>query len=481
MPKRLIDLGNKDGNGNLCLRGDIASTSRYIALSHNWKFSEAYKTKTLKANLGQRKRCMPQGDLSQTFRDAIAITRWLGVRYLWIDTFCIIQDCDVDWGNQVAKMGSIYEGAYVTISVQYDPNGCAKDGCFLERKSFSEVIQKDPSGNQFSTFIKHPYSHDLTKPSALMSRGWCIQERLLSPRILHFRQWEVIFECFTHSRCECETLSFNIDDGYNMQMPEKRLAGTFLLSRSAPPKFEGPPPVEWWKPWKDIIAVYSTSDLSYKTDRLLALSSLAQRMPESIFGKYLAGLWTGNLIDQLAWGHNVHDKLSRPEHYIAPSFSWASVCGGPIRWYYSDYLRSSRRTAQIIETSTKLANVDPMGAVKEGFIRMKARVFSAIVQGVDKDTTNMKLEHTCKSATSYICSANFDTEDDKASLVKQSVYIAELFNAKEQNYFLVLRNTGEREEKFERVGCGSFSKTTADLNDADDCFSEAGERYIMLV
>jgi hypothetical protein len=322
MPKRLIDLGAQYSNENLRLRESIAEGSqygrKYIALSHSWQFSQAHKARTLKENLQQRMQCIPQSDLSRTFCDTIAITKWLGVRYLWIDTLCIIQDSENDWADQVAEMGSIFEGAYLTISAHYDPNGSEKDGCFLERKSFSEVIQKDLSGNQFSTFIKHPYSHDLLEPSALMSRGWCIQERLLSPRILHFRQWEVIFECFTHSRCECETLFFNIEDEY--KRPQKRIAKTFLLSQDQLPEREGLYPGKWWKPWKETITVYSASDLSLQTDKLPALSSLARRMPVSIFGEYLAGLWTGNMVDQLSWGRHIQDKLLRPTAYVAPSF-----------------------------------------------------------------------------------------------------------------------------------------------------------------
>ena len=49
---------------------------------------------------------IPDG-LSQTFRDVFNICQWLGVRYVWIDTFCIIQDDPHDLQDQASQMGSI--------------------------------------------------------------------------------------------------------------------------------------------------------------------------------------------------------------------------------------------------------------------------------------------------------------------------------------------------------------------------------------
>lgn len=54
--------------------------------------------------------------LPKTFQDAIAVTGQLGVRYLWIDSFCIIQDDDKDWEAQSKLMENVFTSTYCTIA-----------------------------------------------------------------------------------------------------------------------------------------------------------------------------------------------------------------------------------------------------------------------------------------------------------------------------------------------------------------------------
>ncbi|KAI0399286.1 hypothetical protein F4802DRAFT_590359 [Xylaria palmicola] len=51
-----------------------------------------------------------------TFRDAIRMTRILGIRYLWIDPLCTIQNGTNDWQKEPPRMGAAYENAYLTIA-----------------------------------------------------------------------------------------------------------------------------------------------------------------------------------------------------------------------------------------------------------------------------------------------------------------------------------------------------------------------------
>jgi hypothetical protein len=54
--------------------------------------------------------------LSKTFQEAVKIPQTLRLRYLWIDSLCIIQDDDADWKNEAAMMGLVYEQAFCTIA-----------------------------------------------------------------------------------------------------------------------------------------------------------------------------------------------------------------------------------------------------------------------------------------------------------------------------------------------------------------------------
>lgn len=57
---------------------------------------------------------LPEG-LPCTIEDAITVTRKLGFRYLWIDRYCINQQCEEEKAEQVQKMDLIYQNSEVTI------------------------------------------------------------------------------------------------------------------------------------------------------------------------------------------------------------------------------------------------------------------------------------------------------------------------------------------------------------------------------
>lgn len=54
-------------------------------------------------------------DLPQTFQDAMRIVHECGLKYIWIDSLCIIQDVktegvNLDWDIEAMKMCDIYKG-----------------------------------------------------------------------------------------------------------------------------------------------------------------------------------------------------------------------------------------------------------------------------------------------------------------------------------------------------------------------------------
>jgi len=66
-------------------------------------------------------------DLPSTFQDAVRITKSLQVRYLWIDSLCIIQDDFSDWEREASLMGNVYANSFLTIAASSstdDSSGC---------------------------------------------------------------------------------------------------------------------------------------------------------------------------------------------------------------------------------------------------------------------------------------------------------------------------------------------------------------------
>jgi hypothetical protein len=55
----------------------------------------------------------------------------------------------------------------------------------------------------FTVFGRQQLPHRQFEASPLLTRGWVFQERLLSPRVLHFASQELMWECMEESWCEC--------------------------------------------------------------------------------------------------------------------------------------------------------------------------------------------------------------------------------------------------------------------------------------
>lgn len=79
---------------------------RYVALSYCWGTTE--QSRTITTNIRSRERRFAVAQLPQTLKDAIFLTRALGIQYVWIDSLCIVQDDPEEWAIESAKMASIY-------------------------------------------------------------------------------------------------------------------------------------------------------------------------------------------------------------------------------------------------------------------------------------------------------------------------------------------------------------------------------------
>jgi hypothetical protein len=53
--------------------------------------------------------------VNRTVEDAMQVVKQLGLRYLWVDAYCINQANSLDKEHRIRHMDIIYEGAYLTI------------------------------------------------------------------------------------------------------------------------------------------------------------------------------------------------------------------------------------------------------------------------------------------------------------------------------------------------------------------------------
>lgn len=102
IPTRLIDVGKDDGKQSIHVHLTSGEKAPYAALSYCWGRSQPVTTNTL--NINGMLRGIATSTLPQTILDAITVTRKLGLRYLWADALCIIQDSASEKDEEIAKM-----------------------------------------------------------------------------------------------------------------------------------------------------------------------------------------------------------------------------------------------------------------------------------------------------------------------------------------------------------------------------------------
>ncbi|KAI1206879.1 heterokaryon incompatibility protein-domain-containing protein [Annulohypoxylon truncatum] len=109
LPTRLIEI--QSGN---CLRlATRVQEGPYVALSYCRGGPQ--KLALVRKNVNNMAKGFKESDLPLTLQHGIALTRKLGLRYIWIDSLCIIQDDDGDKLRELPKMISNYQNAYITI------------------------------------------------------------------------------------------------------------------------------------------------------------------------------------------------------------------------------------------------------------------------------------------------------------------------------------------------------------------------------
>ena len=122
-PARLIDLMASDGESTDARLVDIKhDVPEFATLSYCWGNGMPPDSMTTLANVGDRRERILFDVLPRTVQDAFTVTRGLGIRYLWIDAVCTIQDCRDDWATESAKMASIYGRSQVTVAAELRPD-----------------------------------------------------------------------------------------------------------------------------------------------------------------------------------------------------------------------------------------------------------------------------------------------------------------------------------------------------------------------
>ena len=365
LPTRIIDVGcNESSEDPFLFVPETNVKGRYAALSYCWG---NYKGPVLTmANLNDMRHGIPFLGLPKTIRDAIKISRGLGLRYLWVDSQCIIQDSIQDWQMESSNMCNIYLNAFITIQASGADNTSV--GCFIQRVPPKHPPAKlnfeSEDGRAGSVFTRYEPLDGIKTAEPIDRRAWTLQEALLSPRILSFGAMQMWWEC--KAACHSEAGS-QTEEHYFLTGLPKPIRTREKKNWTALYRPNHNPELKKQFTWAFIIEDYASRRLTFAKDKLPALSGLARQMSRIRPGDtYLAGLWSKDLPNNLLWG--VTSEGRRPPTYRAPSWSWASLDG---RLGALDKSFNSRDGfCQILDASTTTSGLDPFGEVSGGFIKL---------------------------------------------------------------------------------------------------------------
>lgn len=225
-------------------------------------------------------------------------------------------------------------------------------------------------------------------------------QRLLSPRIIHFCHNQVAWECGGFQDIEGHSSAYTTVTIRNGDLINERHLKDFderhglrlrdLRLRGFPDPDKNIPRLGMHELWKYVVEVYSLANLTFPSDKLIALSGIAEQFSHHLGGRYVAGMWREHLESQLLWQVNeryqdgVFKNPARREAERAPSFSWAAIdtTYGVTYGEATDYGKSRHKQLFFEVTDCKIHLDDPenaYGLIKYGHLHVRPRYLRRIV------------------------------------------------------------------------------------------------------
>ncbi|KAI0334690.1 HET-domain-containing protein [Cubamyces sp. BRFM 1775] len=470
LPARLIDCSDPVRPRVIETRGGTGGDHVYVALSYVWG-EESQPHRTTTDNLRSYLDAIESSSLPQTISDAIRVTRALGVRYLWVDSLCIIQDSREDKHRELAKMRTVYRHAYLTIDAA---NAKKVSQGFLDgripvyasiwlpfiwsqRLKGVEPQNKKPlvtsDDDPVDDHCDHADSHALYlsesatrygRPSDCGytgQRAWCLQEILVSKRHLLFADQTLQFRCRS-----------TIQDVGVHRVNEDPLMAQWTVTDAVPDVVFQPPSSvllyseDWFTihwAWLQVVMDYTRRSLSYSSDKLVACAGLAEEFACALGTQvpYLAGLWRDSLLCDLLW-FVAPDKIGSRGDGRAPSWSWAAsdhaVSFQYAPTYRIEYWKSREELTEVVGCTTTLEDSAlPFGPVTDGHLVLCAPLLGPYMAEDWPAVTRLIPAEVQVSDGEHRCSDPITPGHGLTSLVMDAVCSGEGDHGRDQRLWLL--------------------------------------------
>lgn len=235
-------------------------------------------------------------------------------------------------------MCEVYSNAFLTLSATgaHSPD----ERLFKEsdRGGLPPLAMRYHGGGQVYLQEKRHVRRNEIEEGAVSSRGWCLQERYLSQRILHFTGDFYQWECLSTTQHETRDMTFPYDSREPFIRPHGFEIESVIFSDNPSPSLTRHP----YNVWYGVLKVYTDLQMTREEDRLPGVLGLALYFAH-LNGlerdqDLLCGVWLSDLIPGLMWFNSPHHKWF--EYYPSPeptaSWSWLNTVGPKEwnHWYY---------------------------------------------------------------------------------------------------------------------------------------------------
>ncbi|KAL9113676.1 MAG: hypothetical protein Q9227_002121 [Pyrenula ochraceoflavens] len=350
-PTRLLDVSQDPIRLRLSQEEQI--TGPYATLSHCWGRNPFWVLTS--ATMPRLLAGVPLESFKRSFQEAIQITRRLGIDYLWIDCYCIVQEQDhrasIDWESEAALMGQVYGNGLVNIAAAGASN--PSQGLFAVRDSADWLLAyllrwlptTDCPVDTYMLKIKDEDStvqFDRLSKSPLFKRAWVIQEAVLSRRMLSFNGAEILWQCSETAACEFFPSGMTADAHFRQSAVSLSCFWSLKVSSFVKSWYQLPPtqsskhaPGNWrttiWRGWLNALQSYCIASLTYPDkDVYKAIAGVGQQVAKLAGCDYYGGFLSDTFLVELVWETIKSKQRSSRRKIRAPSWHWASQYGNVV-------------------------------------------------------------------------------------------------------------------------------------------------------
>ncbi|KAI0100879.1 heterokaryon incompatibility protein-domain-containing protein [Nemania sp. FL0031] len=329
-PTRLLDV-SEEGRIKLVRGEGVAAGQTYATLSHCWgPPGFLVLTADTEQDFEKGKEI---SEFPLTFRETIETVRRLGLTYLWIDCYCIIQGDDSrakhDWEHESKEMGKVYTNSLLNIGALVS-NGPEK-GLYRNRapklrsRFLWSPIQHIPSESFYLTpqkaIFRLEYDFFRMRKCKLMTRGWVTQECVLAPRMLSFGAETIYWQCSKQADSDGLHAALH-KQPFNTAYDWKHQPFWMLdsLNRSKPDTL-----LDINIRWMGTLETYCQSTLTYPEEDIFgALDGIGAKMADYTRTPFQRGMLGSTFPEALLYRDYKLGPVPNPSVTNKPTWHWSS-------------------------------------------------------------------------------------------------------------------------------------------------------------